>query len=151
MKGIEIRPLSPKETPAGNAYEWCKGVPGMQVTLFSRKPGTFSGKHYHLGTDPSRNPERCVLLQGEALFIACNGAETLDQIIKPFTEILISPLVMHALRADAPILFAEYRKTPFNPRQADTYLFETFIVDLIAKRRKVMDKAIARYVELVLG
>ena len=58
FKGIQINKKNPININdlRGQTYEWCKGIPGLQISIYIRPPNFPSGNHYHKGKDPSKNP-----------------------------------------------------------------------------------------------
>lgn len=130
MDGVIIRPVEPadRNDTRGMTYEWCRGLPGMQVTFGERKAGTVSGKHWHKGEDPSKNPERFLLVYGRMRARFCDGLDTEEKLIQePFMELLIPPNILHAYIAVDDILFAEYRPTVYDRGRPDTYFAKDFI------------------------
>lgn len=122
MKGVIISPIEPagKDT-RGPTFEWVKGRNTRQITFCERATGTVSGNHYHRGDDASKNPERVIILSGRVRLIACNGAECIDELVDPWSEITIAPLIAHSYIPADPAIFAEQRSTLFHSTRADTY------------------------------
>lgn len=131
MEGLIIRKIDPasKEDLRGPTYEWCKGLNGLQVTIYKRKKGSLSGTHYHKGNDPSKNPERFFLVEGQLLLKALNRqGQQLEEVIKAGTEFLIYPNILHSMKALTNIIFLEYRTTVFDKSNSDTYSAETYLI-----------------------
>ena len=129
FKGIIINKILPinSNDEKGFTYEWCKGLPGLQTSIYIRNPTFLCGNHYHKGKDPSKNPERFFLIEGKTLLLAKNPAnQMLEEIIEGGTELIIYPNVLHELRPTTKIYFIEYRSTPFNKENPDTYPAETY-------------------------
>jgi len=128
MKGIIIKPLSPVNVIdiRGPTYEWCKGLPGKQITFCIRKEKAITGNHYHKGLDPSKKPERAIILKGNIRLIAFDGKELIDNLVSPWNEIIISPNIVHTYIPQEECLFAEYRETVFNRDNTDTFPSSTF-------------------------
>jgi hypothetical protein len=128
IKSVKIRKLDPVSMQKGPTYEWCKGIPGKQITIYERKRGTEFGNHYHTGKDPSKNPERFLLLKGKALLKAYNGFidERIEEVVDEYTEVLIYPGVFHSMRALTDVLFIEYRSTVYDSSNSDTFPAETY-------------------------
>ena len=129
FKGIiinKIPPINPNDA-RGPTYEWCKGLPGLQTSIYIRNPGFVCGNHYHKGHDPSKNPERFFLIEGEAILVATNPEnQVLEEIVEDGTELLIYPNILHKLQPTTRIYFLEYRSTPFDSQNSDTYPAETY-------------------------
>ncbi len=152
MEGIIIRPLiavNPSDNK-GMTYEWCKGIETRQITICFRKKGVVSGDHYHTGNDPSKNPEKFLILNGAVRFVACNGRETLDNIIEEgVNEIIIQHSIIHALiPLDKGITFLEQRMTVYNPEDNDTFPSEQFL-DYLNDSRKINHGAFNKYKTIV--
>lgn len=129
FQGITITKVAPIITEKGPTYEWSKGVPGLQITLYQRKKGKISGNHFHKGDDPSKNPERFFLIQGRMRLQARNRqGQVMNVIIEEGTELLINSWVFHALEALTDVVFVEYRSTVFNRQKPDTYSEKDFVV-----------------------
>ncbi|MEK6926054.1 MAG: hypothetical protein AABW50_02130 [Nanoarchaeota archaeon] len=129
FKGIEINKINPVgEDPRGPTYEWCKGIPGIQLTVCKRHKGVVSGNHYHKGDDPSKNPERLLLVNGNFKLIARNdmAEKHLEAIINEGDELIIHPGILHSFEALTDITFLEYRQTIFNKACPDTYAEDTY-------------------------
>jgi oxalate decarboxylase/phosphoglucose isomerase-like protein (cupin superfamily) len=109
--------------PRGPIYEWCKGLPGMQLTIYERKKGISLGNHYHKGEDPSKNPEILFLAKGEFKLVAYDKqGRRFEADVQEGQEIKISPYVLHALKTLTDIILLEYRSNIFNKEKPDTYL-----------------------------
>ena len=150
MKGVSIRQIEPVDMhdPKGLTYELFKGIHGMQVTYCTRNVGKIFGDHYHRGDDPSKNPERVVLLSGSCAFIACNGVETEIHFLNQTPlEIIIQPSVIHAFFPRENISFIEYRSTVYNHENNDTFTFGTFKTHLEMIELPINNRAISYYQE----
>ena len=148
MKGVSIRQIEPVDMhdPKGLTYELFKGIHGMQVTYCTRNAEKIFGDHYHRGDDPSKNPERVILLSGSCAFIACNGVETEIHFLNQTPlEIIIQPSVIHAFLPRENISFIEYRSTVFDPKNNDTFPAENFVEYLKNKFNPVSQVAILSY------
>lgn len=130
FKGIIIRKIAPVDPNdlRGPTFEWCKGQPGLQISVFERKAGVSFGGHYHKGEDKSKNPERFFLIKGKEKVIAENGLKNqkLDISIEGPTEIIISPNILHTFKAITDVIFLEYRETTFDKSKPDTYPADTY-------------------------
>ncbi len=147
MEGVIIRPMLPADPKdhRGMTYEWCKGRPGRQVTFCERNGGTVSGRHFHTGSDPSKRPEIMLHLHGTMKVRFCDGLALEEQVVVPFSEILVSPGIMHSYYADSEILFCEYRMTEYDREKPDTYFVEKFAEYLDARGKKYDPKVIEKF------
>lgn len=129
FKGITITPFSPVDAkdPKGPTYEWCKGLPGLQVTICKRHKGIMYGNHFHTGKDPSKNPERFFIISGKTKLKARNKQnQTFECIISENTEVLIEPYIFHTFEALTDVVFIEYRSTVYDRKHPDAYSEEEF-------------------------
>ncbi|HJX05300.1 MAG TPA: hypothetical protein VJ461_01165 [Candidatus Nanoarchaeia archaeon] len=125
MNGIKIVSLeqaNPND-PRGPIYEWCKGLPGRQLTVYERIKGIPLANHYHKGEDPAKNPELLFLAKGELELVAYNKqGQRFEARVREGHEIIISPYVLHTLKTITDIILLEYRSTVFDRAKPDTYL-----------------------------
>jgi hypothetical protein len=123
MKPIEITQIPAIITKKGTTIEWCKGKPGMQVTVYYRAKDTFFAQHFHKGEDSSKKPELFLLLQGkiEFTYIDPSTGEKISHIIEQGTEVKVQPYVKHQAKALENCIFIEYRSQVFNTEHSDTY------------------------------
>ena len=127
--GILLHKLSTanEQDQRGVTYEWCKGLPGLQVTIYQRKKGSICGNHFHKGDDPSKNPERFFLVQGTMRLKAWNlHGEHMNCLVEAGTEMILEPNVLHSLEAQTDVTYIEYRSTVFNKAKPDCYPAELF-------------------------
>lgn len=80
-----------------------------QFIVAYRKTGSISGRHYHKGIAPTKNPEQLILMQGEA---TVNWFDTRTSIegslkVKAPARIHIQPLAWHEVIADTDIIILE--------------------------------------------
>jgi hypothetical protein len=78
--------------------------------IFSfRKSGSLSGKHYHKGSSPNKNPEKIIVVKGEVTLNWHNvqGVEKGSVKIVGPTEVHIYPYAWHELVADTDIVVFE--------------------------------------------
>jgi dTDP-4-dehydrorhamnose 3,5-epimerase-like enzyme len=81
-----------------------------QFIIAYRKTGSISGRHYHKGTAPTKNPEQLILMQGEA---TVNWFDVrLEEIkgvvkVKAPAKITIKPWAWHEVIADTDIVMFE--------------------------------------------
>ncbi len=130
MTGVTLNKLSIISSPKGETIEWCKGIPGMQVTIYYRPKGSRFAEHFHKGEDASKKPERFLLLQGEVEMMFWNGKEKETIVIEKGTEMLIEPYIYHEALTRDNAIFAEYRATTFSESTADVYSKKDFIAYL---------------------
>jgi dTDP-4-dehydrorhamnose 3,5-epimerase-like enzyme len=123
MKKVIIRTVPAIENEKGRTIEWCRGLPGQQVSVYYRKKGQQFAHHFHKGEDPAKNPERFFLIAGkvEISFFDPDTQEKEKQIIEAGEEMLIYPQVHHEAKALEDSIFIEYRETVFDPNRSDTY------------------------------
>lgn len=129
FEGISIRKLEQINTSdkRGPTYEWCKNIPGLQITIYKRKKGSSCGNHFHKGEDKSKNPERFLLLKGSLKLEAKNEInQTMKKEIEPISEILIYPNVLHSFYPLTSIMYLEYRSTVYDRNNEDVYPEEQF-------------------------
>ncbi|MEK6945408.1 MAG: hypothetical protein AABW63_01305 [Nanoarchaeota archaeon] len=130
MEGVNISGIYPADLndPRGMTYEWCKGILGLQLTVFERKKGTVFGGHYHKGLDPSKNPERLFLIKGQLKLLAHNGMidSSLEETVNEGEELLIFPGIIHSFHSLTDIIILEYRSTIFDRNNSDTFSPETY-------------------------
>jgi len=143
MNSIIIKKLGPTaQDSRGSTWEWCRGIDGKQVTVYERIKGyDLSENHYHKGNDPSKNPERFLLLNGRAKLTARTvyGANFTVE-LTPLTDVIIYPDVLHSIEPlTKKVLFAEYRCTEFNSDRSDCYSpesFEEYKKEVLERERK---------------
>jgi hypothetical protein len=80
-----------------------------QFIVAYRKTGSISGRHYHKGIAPTKNPEQLILMQGEA---TVNWFDTRTSIegslkVKAPARIHIQPWAWHEVIADTDIIILE--------------------------------------------
>ncbi len=119
-----LAPANPGNERGKRTWEW-KMPDGPQVSVYRRLKGERFGFHFHKGDDPSKNPERFLLLAGVmyAEFLNTDGDEwraTLDAGSGP-VELVIQPWVLHRMQALEECAHIEYRVNPFDPTRPDTY------------------------------
>ena len=127
MKGIEIRKLDDKSTDGrGAVREWMLKNPAVQITVFERKKGEKSGKHYHKGKDKSKNPERFLLVSGKIRFRAINldTEEQIEKIISSGTELIIEKGIYHDMEMLSDSVFIEARRTMFDSENPDKVMVD---------------------------
>lgn len=80
-----------------------------QFIIAYRKIGSISGRHYHKGTAPTKNPEQLILMQGVATvnwFDVKSDAKGSIQVKAP-AKIIIQPWAWHEVIADTDIVMFE--------------------------------------------
>lgn len=113
MKGIKIIKYKTSYTDKrGEIYNKLFAPPLKELAFFTRKKGAVSGKHYHEGIHPSKNPERFFIISGKMRFYArdLKTGKEMKKTITPFTEIQISPNIYHELTALTASIFMELKK-----------------------------------------
>lgn len=120
IKVEAIIPLIPTDQ-RGNTFSLYCPKRSKEMLVVHRKRGQRFGGHYHLGNDPSKNPEKLFLAYGwvKALFIKDGQRERM--ILKPGNFITIYPRTHHfleVLRDEAVIV--EIRTTFFDKENPDT-------------------------------
>jgi hypothetical protein len=106
---IEIIPLNKiGEDKRGSTYTFETDRTGEFIFSF-RKAGSLSGRHYHKGKSPKKNPEKIILVKGEGTLNWHNIAgkeKGSEKIIAP-SLIHIYPDIWHELVADTDIVVFE--------------------------------------------
>ncbi len=80
-----------------------------QFIIAYRKKGSRSGRHYHKGTAPAKNPEQLILMQGEVTvnwFDVQGDAKGSIQVKAP-AKIFIQPWAWHEVIADTDMIMFE--------------------------------------------
>ncbi len=128
IDGVLIKKLEPvvPGDVRGHTYEWCKGLPGMQVSVFYRKTGSIYGEHFHTGHDSSKNPERFLVLRGKVMLRATDGNDEMTTTLREAHEVLIQPYIYHTFEALSDVIFIEYRATIFDRSKPDAFDRESF-------------------------
>lgn len=127
LEGIVIRELKPvNHDDKGLIYEWCKGVLGMQVSIFHRKKGGIFANHYHTGADPSKSPDRFFIVKGRARLSATDGEKKMTTTVREGQEVLIDPYIYHTFVALTDFVFIEYRATTFDKAKPDAFDRKSF-------------------------
>lgn len=131
QKPFSVKGLDPanQETEKGrNTWEFMSNM--SQVTIYSRKAGSWSGGHFHKGKDPSKNPEIFILISGTVVFefIETSGARNFLNVDanKNPQLLIIQPNVLHRMKAITDCKFIECRATPFDRSNPDTFPPEDF-------------------------
>lgn len=101
MDGVTITALQEaRPDERGKAFEL--SVAERRGTMYiTRKQGTISGRHYHLGKTAGKNPEVIIILSGIAEFY-CKDLKTREEmtvVIDVPTRIEVSPFIWHELKA----------------------------------------------------
>jgi hypothetical protein len=127
-QGFSIERISPAnpDDPRGPTFNW--DLPdGRIVVVFVRRKGSIFGGHFHKGKDPSKNPERFLLVQGKvkAVFITREDKRT-EKILESGDVLTIYPKVKHSMRALEDTVFIESRLTPFDKKHPDTFSCSDF-------------------------
>ena len=125
----KLLPADESNDRGKRTWEW-KMKNGPQVTVYRRNQGEKFGFHFHKGNDPSKNPERLLLLAGVAsVKLSDMGGHkrkiTLDASQAP-VELVIYPYILHELKALKNCVYIEFRQTHFDPTNQDCYPVESF-------------------------
>ncbi len=125
MVGVEITDLVPAtRNDKGTTLEWRRpNKAASQITVYQRHNQQNFGGHYHRGQDPSKNPEILLLLAGRLKLTVENLAGDREEIVvEENQQIVIQSNIAHWLEAlTGRVTILEWRLTPFNPQQSDTY------------------------------
>ncbi len=124
MEGLFIHKIDPAnaaDDPKGNVWNW--NQPNrFAVTVLDRKAGVKFGGHYHIGTDPSKNPEKLFIAKGKvrAVFQTHEGYRE-EVILEQGQEIIIMPHICHAFLALEDCLILEFRISWYDKNSSDTH------------------------------
>lgn len=119
----KVEPVNPNDQ-RGPTYEW-KFLDGGQITISERKKESKFGGHFHLGEDPSKNPERLFVAQGKikVRLITEDPITIYVAILEAGNTLTIGPKVKHEMEALEDSLIIEARKTHFDKDRSDTYTY----------------------------
>ena len=124
-------PANPNNDRGKRTWEW-KLPDGRQITIYRRRKGEKFAAHFHKGEDPTKNPERFVLLEGRMWMdfedVDGNRKETVLDAKKgkKQPELTVEVGVLHTAIALTNCLYIEYRRQYFDPGNPDTYPAEAF-------------------------
>lgn len=110
MQGIKIQALHKiGENEKGATFSFNNLERNGDLVCGYRKAGSISGRHYHEGNSPQKNPELFIILHGEAELYARNlhTAEEIRETIKEPSLIEIHPFVWHEVKALTDFVFIE--------------------------------------------
>lgn len=110
MKGINIQPLCKiGENEKGATFSFNNLSRNGDLICGYRKAESISGRHYHEGKSPGKNPEVFIILQGEAELYAKNlqTDEEIRMEIKEPSFIEIYPFIWHEVKAITDFVFLE--------------------------------------------
>lgn len=129
----KVAPGNPRNDRGKRTWEWDQ-KDNKQIVFSFRRKGEHFGNHFHKGKDPSKNPERFLLLRGifEFVFIYKNGKKQ-KLILSPKKgpiELILPAYVFHKILAKTDCYHIEYRTTYFNSKKPDTYTAEFFPVKI---------------------
>lgn len=122
----KLKPVNHTSTRGKRTWEWHISD-GRQISVYKRKAGEVFGGHFHTGTDPSKNPERFLIVAGTVQMICSRGQKKTTHLLdakKCPIEFMIYPYTYHEVIAKTDCLYIEYRPTHFNPAHDDTYTKE---------------------------
>ncbi|GEM_PF-3562660 len=120
-----LKSVNEEDLKGQNTWEW-KFEDGKQITVY-RRPQGFITSHVHAGSDPSKNPERLLLISGKARMTFFHPAQE-DKCLREIIcsaiggpqEITIQPGISHRFEALTDVEYIEYRITHFDPNNPDT-------------------------------
>ncbi len=95
-----------------------------QFMIAYRKAGSISGRHYHKGLSPKKNPEKIIIMQGSATinWFHLKGAEKGSIWVKAPSIIIIKPWIWHEVIAETDIVILELNARTDGP--GDTFRLE---------------------------
>jgi hypothetical protein len=118
---IEIIPLTKiGEDERGSTHIFETDRTGEFIFSF-RKAGSLSGRHYHKGLSPNKNPEKIILVKGEVTlnwFNVVGNEKGSEKIIGP-SLVYIYPFTWHELVADTD--FVVFEMNALSDGQGDTF------------------------------
>jgi dTDP-4-dehydrorhamnose 3,5-epimerase-like enzyme len=106
---IEIKPLQHKNTDdRGSTYTFDNQRAGECIMAY-RKAGSISGRHYHEGKSPQKNPEILILISGQFKLLAIHMQtyRQTEYVVEAPVEVIIQPFVWHEITALTDIYFIE--------------------------------------------
>jgi dTDP-4-dehydrorhamnose 3,5-epimerase-like enzyme len=95
-----------------------------QFMIAYRKAGSLSGRHYHKGLSPNKNPEKIIIMQGAATinWFDINGPKKGSVEVKAPAMVTIQPWAWHEVVADTDIVVLELNGPADGP--GDTFRLE---------------------------
>ncbi len=106
---IKVSPIDLKASDERGALHFFNTNRTGEFLLVYRNAGSVSGRHYHKGVSPGKNPEDMLLVQGKASLhckdLETNNEETIE-LVAP-VRVLIQANVWHELTAITDIVFVE--------------------------------------------
>ncbi len=106
---IEIIPVKQiAEDERGATHYFDTDRTGQFIVAY-RKAGSASGRHYHKGTAPAKDPEKLIIMQGEATVNwhdVRSGEKGSSKLTAP-VELHIHPWAWHEVIADTDIIVFE--------------------------------------------
>lgn len=105
----------------GETWQWDQAR-AVQIIVCRRKTGSISC-HFHLGEDPSKNPEKLFIASGRVLmtFLNQRTGETHQLFLESGESLSIFPNIVHKTEILEGAVILESRVTIFNPSMPDTY------------------------------
>lgn len=109
MDGVKIFKLeNEKNDEKGVSYK-IKNIFSESINLYYRNSNVISGKHYHNGNNPFKNPEKLILIKGKCE-LYCKNLDTQEeekfQIEAPIIW-HISPRIYHEVRIIEDCIYIE--------------------------------------------
>lgn len=106
---VEIIPISRVgEDERGTTHYFDTDRTGQFIISY-RNAGSASGRHYHKGRSVNKNPEKIILMHGQATLNWFNvkGTEKGSEPIKAPAMVLVYPWIWHEVIADTDIVIFE--------------------------------------------
>ncbi len=121
MLGITIKqPEKESRDDKNIVYGWYdKEIKGTRI--FYRKAGEVAGREYHMGSDPSKNPEKFFIVSGEIEFEVFDGKYDEKFRVKAPAEVDIAPRIWHATTAISDVCYIKHAPL-VEPDKKDTFI-----------------------------
>jgi len=106
---ITIIPLNNIGSDARGATYTFQNERTGEFIFIIRKPGSISGNEYHTGKHPYKNPEKIILLSGEALveWVNMQNDEAGEMTIEGPAAVCIPSMVWHRITAISDLMILE--------------------------------------------
>lgn len=121
---IEITPIAKIGEDERGATHYFSTERTGEFIIGYRKAGSVSARHYHKGISPNKNPERVILMKGEATvnWFDINGeAKGSDKLIGP-AMLVVHPFTWHEVIADTD--FVMFELNALNDGKIDTFYLD---------------------------
>lgn len=108
-KNIEVIPISMIAEDERGATHYFDTDRSGQFIIAYRKAGSASGRHYHKGTAKNKNPEKVIIMSGQATlnWLDIRGTEKGSVVVKAPSMIIVHPWIWHEVMADTDIVVFE--------------------------------------------